>query len=211
MLVENGIVEDKMSEVAERIQQGLLFEEADEEQLHLDFGMKRESKLIVQKSEKEETNKKIGNEKIDFSESNEGKSRRSYSHSQRIYLDRLEQGEYNAYAGALLFVPLLERYAFLPTLKRVIDIHSHEDFNFEQLCLTLLYMDVFGFRSLEDFKRAYREEFGLLIGRTYSPGHFTLRRFLKYNTEACQGRRTHRRVCLRVFEERNSTVGSTIY
>jgi hypothetical protein len=37
---------------------------------------------------------------------------------------------------------------------------------------------VFGFRSLEDFKRVYPEEFGLLIGRSTSPSLFTLRRFL---------------------------------
>ncbi len=31
---------------------------------------------------------------------------------------------------------------------------------------------------MEDFKRVYPEEFGILIGRSYSPGLFTLRRFL---------------------------------
>ena len=39
-------------------------------------------------------------------------------------------------------------------------------------------MDVFGYRSLEDFKRAYPEEFGVLVGRAQSPSLFTLRRFL---------------------------------
>jgi len=39
-------------------------------------------------------------------------------------------------------------------------------------------LDVFGFRSLEDFKRAYPEEFGVLVGRAQSPSLFTLRRFL---------------------------------
>ncbi len=34
------------------------------------------------------------------------------------------------------------------------------------------------FRSLEDFKRAYAEEFGVLMGRAQSPSLFTLRRFL---------------------------------
>jgi hypothetical protein len=42
----------------------------------------------------------------------------------------------------------------------------------------LFYLDVFGFRSLEDFKRAYPEEFGVLVGRAQSPSLFTLRRFL---------------------------------
>ena len=178
VLVENGIAEEKIHEVEEGIQQGLLFKDVDEDQLHLDFAMKREWAFVAQKSDKEETKRKAGEEKIDLSESEVEKYRRSYSHSQRIYLDRLEQGEYSAYAGGLLFVPLLERYVFLPTLKKIIDINTHEGFSFEQLCLTLLYMDVFGFRSMEDFKRAYREEFGMLIGQTYCPSHFTLRRFL---------------------------------
>jgi len=48
----------------------------------------------------------------------------------------------------------------------------------EELGLTLFYLDVFGFRSLEDFKRAYAEEFGVWMGRAQSPSLFTLRRFL---------------------------------
>ena len=90
----------------------------------------------------------------------------------------MEQGDYNAYAGGLLFVPLLEQYGFLPTLKRVIGIATHEGYSFEEFCLTLFYFDVFGFQSMEDFKRAYPEEFGMLIGRGQSPSVFTLRRFL---------------------------------
>ena len=66
--------------------------------------------------------------------------RRNYSSAQRVYWDQLEQGAYNAYAGGLLFVPLLARY-----------------------------LDVFGFRSMEDFKRAYREEFGVLMGCARGP------------------------------------------
>ena len=106
------------------------------------------------------------------------RKRSRYSSAQRVYFDRLEQGDYNAYAGGLLFAPLLEQYEFLPTLKRVIDIPTHEGYSLDELCLTLLYADVFGFRSMEDFKRAYCEEFGVLIGRTKSPSVFTLRRFL---------------------------------
>jgi hypothetical protein len=93
-------------------------------------------------------------------------------------LDQLEQGAYNAYAGGLLFAPLLARFNFVPTLSRVITIATHEGYSLEELGLTLFYLDVFGFRSLEDFKRAYCEEFGVLLGRTQSPSLFTLRRFL---------------------------------
>jgi hypothetical protein len=77
-----------------------------------------------------------------------------------------------------LFTPLLERYDFLPTLRKVITVTTHEGYSLEELGLTLFYLDVFGFRSMEDFKRAYPEEFGVLMGRAQSPSLFTLRRFL---------------------------------
>ena len=82
-------------------------------------------------------------------------SRRNYSSAQRVYLDELEQGAYHTYAGGLLFAPLPARYNFLPTLRRMITIPTHEGYSLEELSLTLFYLDVFGFRSLEDFKRAY--------------------------------------------------------
>jgi transposase len=107
-----------------------------------------------------------------------GWQRDYYSPAQRVYLDRLEQGAYNAYAGGLLFAPLLARHDFLPTLSRVITIPTHEGYSLQELGLTLFYLDVFEFRSMEDFKRAYPEEFGLLMGRAQSPSLFTLRRFL---------------------------------
>jgi len=55
-----------------------------------------------------------------------GWRRNSYSPAQRVYLDRLEQGAYNAYAGGLLLAPLLARYHFVPTLSRIITIATHE-------------------------------------------------------------------------------------
>ena len=114
-------------------------------------------------------------------------SRRNYSPAQRVYLDQLEQGEENAYAGGLLFTPLLERYGFLPTLRQVITMPTHEGYSLEELGLALFYLDLFGFRSLEDFKRAYSEEFGVLVSRSQSPSLFTLRRFLHKVRELGQG------------------------
>lgn len=110
--------------------------------------------------------------------SNNPKWQRRYSSGQRVYLDQLEQGNYNAYAGGLLFAPLLEQHSFLPTLRGAINTPAYEGYSLEELCLTLFHFDIFGFRSLEDFKRAYAEEFGVLIGRLHSPSLFTLRRFL---------------------------------
>jgi hypothetical protein len=117
----------------------------------------------------------------------EREPRRSYSRAQRVYLDQLEQGEDNAYVGGLLLTPLLARYRFLPTLSQVITIPTHEGYSLEELGLTLFYLDLFGFRSLEDFKRAYPEEFGLLMGRVQSPSLFTLRRFLHQVRELGKG------------------------
>jgi len=114
-------------------------------------------------------------------------ARRSYSRAQRVYLDRLEQGEDNAYAGGLLLTPLLARYGFLPTLSQVIPIPTHEGYSLEDLGLTLFYLDLFGFRSMEDFKRAYPDEFGVLVGRVQSPSLFTLRRFLHRVRELGKG------------------------
>ncbi len=63
-------------------------------------------------------------------------------------------------------------------MSRAIRIPTHEGYSLDELGLTLFYLDVFAFRSMEDFKRAYAEEFGVLMGRTQSPSLFTLRRFL---------------------------------
>ncbi len=87
----------------------------------------------------------------------------------------------------LLFAPLLARYHFLPTLRGVITMATHEGYSLEELGLALFYLDVFGFRSMEDFKRAYREEFGVLVGRALSPSLFTLRRFLHKVRELGRG------------------------
>jgi hypothetical protein len=102
-------------------------------------------------------------------------------------LDRLEQGAYNAYAGGMLFAPMLAQYDFVPALSRVIKMATHEGYSLAELGLTLFYLDVFGFRSLEDFKRAYAEEFGVLMGRAVSPSLFTLRRFVQQFRESGKG------------------------
>jgi len=103
---------------------------------------------------------------------------RHYSSIEREYLDRLEQGEYNIYGGGLLLIPLLKRYKYLPTIKKVVNIETYEGYCLEQLCLTLFYFDIFGFESIENFKTVYPEEFGMLISKISSPSIFTLRRFL---------------------------------
>jgi len=116
---------------------------------------------------------------------NERKAKRHYSPNQRIYLDQLEQGSYSTYAGGLLYTPFLSQYPFLSPLESVIPIPAYEGYSLAELCQTLFYFDIFGFRSMEDFKRVYPEEFGILIGRTSSPSHYTLRRFLHRVRKLC--------------------------
>lgn len=178
VLLENGFVDEKVRVGDIEFEQSSLFEPGNERQLRLPFSA--DWKLVKsQKSKLEVENKVIGNKEVNDDIAIEvPRALRFYSRAQRRYLGQLEQGYYNTYAGGLLFAPLMKQYSFIPTLKRVIDIETYEGYSFEELCTTLFYLDVFGFRSLEDFKRVYPEEFGLLIGRSTSPSLFTLRRFL---------------------------------
>jgi len=178
VLLENGIVEG-MSVPDSKIQQVELFDAEAEGQMYLDFAIGRELSKTATKggSQNREEKPRDGGE-IKNDSGSMRKDRSYYSQAQRIYLDQLEQGDYNAYAGGLLFAPLVQRYSLLPTLRRIINIDTYEGYSLEELCLTLFYLDSFGFRSMEDFKRVYPEEFGTLIGRSYSPSRFTLRRFL---------------------------------
>jgi len=190
VLLENGLVKERIGRAEEKVERKELFDNPDDEkQLYLGFNWDREAKEIESGSE---TNgvEDAGIEDRDngFYPGVEIKPRRYYSPAQRTYLDQLEQGCYNTYAGGMLFAPLLQRYSFLPTIKRIINIPTYEGYNLEELCLTIFYFDLFGFRSMEDFKRVYSEEFGTLLGRSYSPSLFTLRRFLHKVKELKQKR-----------------------
>jgi len=177
VLLENGLVNERIeAENIEAVQLGF-FNTADIGQLQLPFTCGTES------TKEEEIHLEVENDIIEDREvksfiTDQYRALRYYSQAQRRYLVQLEQGHYNAYAGGLLISPLLEQYSFFSTLKRVIDITTYEGYSLEELCITLFYFDIFGFRSMEDFKRVYPEEFGLLIGRSYSPSLYTLRRFL---------------------------------
>ncbi len=175
VLEENGLLDTERLEVEGSSEQGELFNFQADRQLDLGLDEDTEAWFTDREALADEP-RSVPDRSSDAGVLPRKRSR--YSSAQRVYFDRLEQGDYNAYAGGLLFAPLLEQYEFLPTLKRVIDIPTHEGYSLDELCLTLLYSDVFGFRSMEDFKRAYSEEFGVLIGRAQSPSVFTLRRFL---------------------------------
>jgi transposase len=178
VLLENGFVNERDSVGDIEFEQTSLFDTGNNGQLQLSFSYYSEL-AKGEESKIQVVNGVIENREVnDFAAIQAPRALRYYSRAQRRYLGQLEQGYYNAYAGGLLFAPLIEQYLFIPTLKRVIDITTYDGYSFEELCITLFYLDVFGFRSLEDFKRVYPEEFGLLIGRSFSPSLFTLRRFL---------------------------------
>lgn len=180
VLVENGLVKEGISGLDVQIEQRDFFDgENQEKQLYFNFGLVENRKKIESENEFDNEEDCDGEHTgCDFCLGFESKARRHYSPAQRIYLDQLEWGDYNTYVGGLLFVPLLQRYSYLPTIKKIVKIKTYEGYTLEELCLTLFYFDIFDFRSMEDFKKAYPEEFGALIGRSYSPSLFTLRRFL---------------------------------
>jgi len=177
VLEENGLAE-RREEGEEEEEQKWLFDGAEgDQQCVLDFSG---GFSTGKGGEAERGKRECGQKNISEKESEELRpgAKRWYSRGQRKYLDRLEQGDYNAYAGGFLLTALIERYSFLSVLKRVISIPRHEGYSLEEMCLTLLYLDVFGFRSIEDYKRAYAEEFGVLVGRAISPSLYSIRRFL---------------------------------
>lgn len=175
VLEENGLVGQERWGGEEGEQQRELFgEEEAETQGELDFGDASGRRGIAGDS-----HSISGGEKGYGSvEAQNRGGQCAYSQGQREYLNRLEQGQYNSYAGGLLFAALIARYSFLPIVARIIDVPRHEGYSVEQMCLALLYADLFGYRSIEDYKRAYAEEFGVLIGRASSPSPWSVRRFL---------------------------------
>jgi len=186
VLEENGLTEGREGGDEEEEQGGLFDGTGDDQQGVLSFG----GYLAATEDAKGDGDgrecgqgREAGNDSV---EERPG-AKRWYSSAQRKYLDRLSEGDYNAYAGGLLLAALIERYSFVPILKRVISIPSHEGYSLEEMCLTLLYLDVFGFRSIEDYKRAYAEEFGVLLGRAESPSVYSIRRFLHRVRELKRG------------------------
>lgn len=171
VLLENGIIDEKVSRLDVEIEQDDFFDTHGRKQAEFNWNKSFETEPMNLDEKDEPVEEAVV--------ADAGRRyRRRYSQAQRSYLDQIEQGYYNTYAGGLLYTPLIENHSFLPTIKKVINIETMEGYSLEELCLTLLYFDVFRYRSMEDFKRAYAEELGMLIGRLYSPSHFTLRRFL---------------------------------
>lgn len=181
VLMENGFIRGRVKPI--KVEERNLFEEKTG-QLELEtFEDRTAEKDCVKEDENNNENDLSYDSLMDSNKENIS----NYSRAQRIYLDRQERGEYSAYAGGLLLVPLLKRYNFAPTIERIIKIKTNEGYNLRELCLTLLYFDIFGFSSIENFKTVYPEEFGILIGKMNSPSILTLRRFLHKVRELNKG------------------------
>jgi len=180
VLSENGLANTSISLSSENTGQIGLFENRKEECcMKFNFTKKTEVTDLEKGNNQKRQHIKEEEPEIDLSLLNEdNKSRHEYSLAQRKYLDRLEEGEYNTYAGGLLFVPLLKRYNYLPAIEKVLKIEPHKGYDLSELCLALFYFDIFGFCSIENFKTGYPDEYGILLGKSCSPSIRTLRRFL---------------------------------
>lgn len=71
--------------------------------------------------------------------------RRNYSATQRMYLGQWERGDYNAYAGGLLFSPLLRKYEYLQSTRSVYNVESFEGYSLDEFSLTLFHYDLLAF------------------------------------------------------------------
>lgn len=179
VLVDNGFIEERIKR--EPLEQEDFWEGLPSGELALRWGAsfaEQEARLQAVADRKSDAKGRSG---IDQ------RNRSAYAPAERKYLDQLERGCFSAYAGGFLFAPLLERHHFLDRLKEIIQIQTHEGYSLEQLCLTLFYFDLFDFRSIENFKTAYPEEFGVLMGRGMSPSIYTLRRFMHRVRELKKG------------------------
>ncbi|MFH2013754.1 MAG: putative transposase [Patescibacteria group bacterium] len=180
VLKENGFVKEGIDFI--ELEQEELFETDKQLQLEINFLENKNNEEKISTRVNEQTEEKKSDMDI-----NNGEKKvidiSYYSSAQRIYLDELERGEYNVYAAGLLFIPLLQEYKFTSIIKRIINIETHEGYNLDEICKTLFYFDLFGFKSMENFKTVYVEEFGKLIGKLKSPGIDTLRSFLYKTSE----------------------------
>ena len=175
VLIENGFITEQIKDI-KSFEQKDFFNDYQIPQLemsYIDDNIDTNESTFVKETENVQDKE---NDSCAVSVDKKGLS--NYSIIEREYLDRLKRGEYNIYAGGLLFAPLLKKYNFLPIIKRIINIDTYEGYCLEQLCMTLFYFDIFGFESIENFKTVYPEEFGILVSKLNSPGIRTLRRFL---------------------------------
>jgi len=97
VLEKNGLTGGQGSSEAEEVQHELFEAMGDVQQLRLDLSP---NSCSTGKQEKSETGSRESERKGEggLADMQPG-SRRQYSHAQRAYIDHLEQGDYNAYAG----------------------------------------------------------------------------------------------------------------
>jgi transposase len=124
VLIETGFAKETI-EIGES-GQGNLFEyfgERDDSQLELPLILGEGTRKQTNERGEIEKKKKNNPKLLESPEiALEKKNRSIYSRAERMYLDLLERGQYSTYAGGLLYLPLLQRYNFLPIIKEVIKI-----------------------------------------------------------------------------------------
>ena len=115
VLLENGFVHERVSVDDVEVKQTSFFDPRNDGQLRRPFTYDTTSDKGSEIDLEVERNR-IENEEVNsFAVVQPPRALRYYSHAQRRYLNQLERGYYNAYAGGLLFAPLLEQCSFLPT------------------------------------------------------------------------------------------------
>ncbi len=112
MLWENGLLEEDATSFAISERQGELFDDNNDRQLSLNLEWSGEleetdSEVDVKARKGKDVFKSDNSNSI-----NNLKPSRRYSSGQRSYLAQLEQGDYNTYAGGLLFAPLFKTALF---------------------------------------------------------------------------------------------------
>jgi transposase len=116
VLEENGLGEPTTRGVGDEVVQGELFALEPGPQLVLPLGghdaqpVEKVGTSSVREKQSGTGNGNAAGGGAGVADLGRGWRRDYYSPAQRVYLDHLEQGAYNAYAGGLLFAPLLARY-----------------------------------------------------------------------------------------------------
>lgn len=97
----------------------------------------------------------------------------TYSPSDERYLELLEKGLRSRYAGCLIYNVALTEIGFCALVDDLYPAYSN-GYSATEILLTLFHSLQLGFSSIESLKKAERPEFGLVIGKAFSPLNETI-------------------------------------
>jgi len=95
----------------------------------------------------------------------------------QFYLKRLSKGCICQYGGILIYNHLIEKLQFGSIMEKYLSSLNTREISSREICYSLLYGALLGVRSIEAFDRFYKEDFGILLGRTTSFSAKTYRKF----------------------------------